>query len=340
MTQSAAEIIEDKSPSSEKRHIHTKLAAAATCVVVDVDVDDELLLHCVAIILFSLPTWEATLEGFGALPLLVAFHAHTHQSVLVVLLLKLYHFRFTHSTAVAGVVKSCLLVLLKVWDNKYFVDLLEYDWVTSESPAGNTQWVPTLFANSTETEEDLPDIIMLTSDIALIRVSDYFTLSCLLLNSALCYFGLKSKAAIFTQGRLFITPAPAPALRPTHADASPNYQMRCVHCDHPVSDIGVFAVKKTPGSVPTHVPLPPADECRRFSPRVSYWKGFKMWPLPSTGTSSLLNIQHLLGPTPHFRDLYSPRQTNETGEKSSAKPYLCSQHETPPLRPSYASAGT
>ncbi len=55
----------------------------------------------------------------------------------------------------------------KVWDNAYFVDLLEYDWVQEESPGGATQWIPVLKDDATDTE--VPDIIMLTSDVALLE---------------------------------------------------------------------------------------------------------------------------------------------------------------------------
>ncbi len=56
----------------------------------------------------------------------------------------------------------------KVWDNAYFVDLLEYDWVQEDSPGGAIQWIPVLKEDATETE--VPDIIMLTSDVALLEV--------------------------------------------------------------------------------------------------------------------------------------------------------------------------
>jgi len=62
-----------------------------------------------------------------------------------------------------GVARFCP----KVWDNAYFVDLLEYDWVKEESPAGATQWIPVPKADATDTE--VPDIIMLTSDVALLE---------------------------------------------------------------------------------------------------------------------------------------------------------------------------
>ncbi len=55
-----------------------------------------------------------------------------------------------------------------MWDNAYFVDLLEYDWVQEESPAGATQWIPVPKEDDTDTH--VPDIIMLTTDIALLYV--------------------------------------------------------------------------------------------------------------------------------------------------------------------------
>lgn len=65
-------------------------------------------------------------------------------------------------------VRSAWLFSPKVWDNAYFVDLLEYDWSQAESPAGNTQWIPVLKDGATDTE--VADIIMLTSDVALLHV--------------------------------------------------------------------------------------------------------------------------------------------------------------------------
>ncbi|CAN0339197.1 unnamed protein product [Pylaiella littoralis] len=63
-----------------------------------------------------------------------------------------------------------------VWNNQYFIDLLEYGWETTQSPGNRTQWIPTLFANSTETEADIPNIVMLTSDIALLRDDKYYAI--------------------------------------------------------------------------------------------------------------------------------------------------------------------
>eukprot|EP00903_Cladosiphon_okamuranus_P014548 g13495.t1 len=61
-----------------------------------------------------------------------------------------------------------------VWTNNYFVDLLEYDWEQAVSPAGNTQWTPVLKPDATDS--DLPDIIMLTSDVALLTDPDYLAI--------------------------------------------------------------------------------------------------------------------------------------------------------------------
>lgn len=55
-----------------------------------------------------------------------------------------------------------------VWDNSFFQDLLEYDWEVAEGPGGLNQWHPVLKPGSTETE--VPDIAMLTTDIALLMV--------------------------------------------------------------------------------------------------------------------------------------------------------------------------
>ena len=66
---------------------------------------------------------------------------------------------------------SLLALRLKVWDNSYFMDLLEYDWVKEDSPGGNIQWIPVPKADATDT--DVPDIIMLTADIALIFVRPF-----------------------------------------------------------------------------------------------------------------------------------------------------------------------
>lgn len=60
---------------------------------------------------------------------------------------------------------------LKRWDNSYFQDLLEYDWIQEESPANLIQWIPTPKEGATDT--DVPDIIMLTADIALIFVRTF-----------------------------------------------------------------------------------------------------------------------------------------------------------------------
>lgn len=57
-----------------------------------------------------------------------------------------------------------------VWDNQYFIDLPKYDWEVAEGPGGHYQWHPVLKPGSNET--GVPDIIMLTSDIALLMVRE------------------------------------------------------------------------------------------------------------------------------------------------------------------------
>lgn len=56
------------------------------------------------------------------------------------------------------------------WDNTYFQDLLEYDWEVGSSSGDLPQWTPVLKPGSTESEEDIPDINMLTTDVALLMV--------------------------------------------------------------------------------------------------------------------------------------------------------------------------
>lgn len=50
----------------------------------------------------------------------------------------------------------------------YFVDLLEYDRAQEQSPDGKPQWVTVLKDDATDS--DIPDIMMLTSDVALLMV--------------------------------------------------------------------------------------------------------------------------------------------------------------------------
>lgn len=55
-----------------------------------------------------------------------------------------------------------------MWDNAYFMDLLEYDWEVSEGPGGLNEWHPVLKPGSNESH--VPDTIMLTTDVALLKV--------------------------------------------------------------------------------------------------------------------------------------------------------------------------
>lgn len=57
-----------------------------------------------------------------------------------------------------------------VWDNEYFKDLLEYNWEKEIGPGGHYQWRPVLKPESTEREDEIPDIFMLTTDVALLYV--------------------------------------------------------------------------------------------------------------------------------------------------------------------------
>lgn len=56
-----------------------------------------------------------------------------------------------------------------VWDNEYFTDLLAYDWDVETGPGGKHQWFPVSKDDSEDGE--LPDITMLTTDIALLMVN-------------------------------------------------------------------------------------------------------------------------------------------------------------------------
>lgn len=57
------------------------------------------------------------------------------------------------------------------WSNEYFKNLLVYDWEKEVGPGGLYQWKPVSRSNLTEDDDGVPDIIMLTADIALISVS-------------------------------------------------------------------------------------------------------------------------------------------------------------------------
>lgn len=59
------------------------------------------------------------------------------------------------------------------WTNQYFTNLFEYSWTLLETgPGGNPQWAP-----KEKTGSDGPDIMMLTSDIALLKDSEFTKIS-------------------------------------------------------------------------------------------------------------------------------------------------------------------
>jgi len=58
------------------------------------------------------------------------------------------------------------------WSNQYFTNLLEFDWEKHKGPGGHWQWRPKHKAGSNSTEP-LPDIMMLTADIALLKDPSY-----------------------------------------------------------------------------------------------------------------------------------------------------------------------
>ena len=63
------------------------------------------------------------------------------------------------------------------WDNSYFENLMRFDWVQTESPAGALQWTPSdPYAPKTpdaHVEGKMNDLMMMTSDIALKVDPDY-----------------------------------------------------------------------------------------------------------------------------------------------------------------------
>lgn len=78
------------------------------------------------------------------------------------------------------------------WDNTFFINLLEFDWEIEVGTGGLNQWRPVLKDNSTGSEDDIPDIRMLTSDIALIEV-EVQEVSLRRLNVSWCGHGMLSK---------------------------------------------------------------------------------------------------------------------------------------------------
>ncbi|KAJ1399241.1 heme peroxidase, partial [Ochromonadaceae sp. CCMP2298] len=59
------------------------------------------------------------------------------------------------------------------WDNEYFKNLLQFDWVKSVGPGGHWQWSP---QNKIGESGELPQIMMLTSDVSLLTDDKYLAL--------------------------------------------------------------------------------------------------------------------------------------------------------------------
>jgi catalase-peroxidase len=59
------------------------------------------------------------------------------------------------------------------WTNQYFTNLFEFDWKLITGPGGNPQWAPVSKSGS----NDVPDIMMLTSDIALTKDPEFTKIS-------------------------------------------------------------------------------------------------------------------------------------------------------------------
>lgn len=59
------------------------------------------------------------------------------------------------------------------WDNEYFQNLLNYDWVKVTSPGGNPQWEPRHKPGSPRSGDPLPNIMMFTTDVALLHDPEY-----------------------------------------------------------------------------------------------------------------------------------------------------------------------
>ncbi|EFJ42526.1 catalase [Volvox carteri f. nagariensis] len=61
------------------------------------------------------------------------------------------------------------------WDNEYYQNLLKYDWEVYMGPGGHHQWRPV--KKDPSDPEELPDIIMLTADVALTRDPAYLEIA-------------------------------------------------------------------------------------------------------------------------------------------------------------------
>jgi len=59
---------------------------------------------------------------------------------------------------------------------QYFHNLLDFDWVVHKGPGGHYQWKPKFKGADADKTEGLPDIMMLTSDIALLHDPIYLGL--------------------------------------------------------------------------------------------------------------------------------------------------------------------
>lgn len=57
-------------------------------------------------------------------------------------------------------------------DNQYFHNLLNYEWEKHKGPGGHWQWKP-VRRISTSSSQDMPKIMMLTADIALLKDPSY-----------------------------------------------------------------------------------------------------------------------------------------------------------------------
>lgn len=57
--------------------------------------------------------------------------------------------------------------------NEYFTNLLEFDWEKHKGPGGHWQWRPKHKAGSKNSNDTLPDIMMLTADVALLKDPSY-----------------------------------------------------------------------------------------------------------------------------------------------------------------------
>lgn len=62
------------------------------------------------------------------------------------------------------------------WSNEYFKNLLEYDWEVHTGPGNHSQWRPRHKGDKANSTDGLPDIMMLTADVALLKDPAYLGL--------------------------------------------------------------------------------------------------------------------------------------------------------------------